>query len=60
MPPVLINQADVMLANVELDDGKVPFSALDILRSDFFIDMTALSVSRTQIGNNYRQWALMR
>ena len=59
LPPVLVNHADVMLANVELDDGKVPFSALDILRSDFFIDMTALSVSRTQDGNNYRQWALM-
>ena len=59
MPLVICNQADVLIANVELEKGRIPFPAFVSLRMAHGIDTTALSVSQTHYGNLYRAFVLM-
>ena len=60
MPPVLIPRSWVLLINVELEDGRIPFAAFDELRVTHGVDTTALSTSSTHYGNLYRAHVLMR
>jgi hypothetical protein len=59
LPVVIRDRADVLIANVELDGGRIPFPVLDTLRLAHGIDATALSVSQTHFGNLYRAFVLM-
>ena len=59
MPPVVVPVADVLEYNFDLEEGKIPFKVLDALRTTHGIDATALSVSRTALGNVYRAHVLM-
>lgn len=59
MPTVLCTRADVLIANVNLEDGRIPFTVFDSLRMAHGIDTTALSVSQTHYGNLYRAFVLM-
>ena len=59
MPPVVVPVADVLEYNFDLEEGKIPFKVLDALRTTHGIDTTALSVSRTALGNVYRAYVLM-
>ena len=49
----------VLLINVELEAGRIPFAAIDELRSKHGVDTTALSMSSTHYGNVYRAHVLM-
>ena len=60
LPSVLVEQADMMIINVELSDGKIPFGVFDRLRTEQGIDVTALQYSQTPGGNIYRAYVLMR
>ena len=60
LPPVLVNRADMLLINVSLDDGKIPFDVLDELRLQHGVDVTGLQYSQTAAGNVYRAYALLR
>ena len=60
LPPVLLEPANMLITNVEIDGGKIPYSAFDTLRADFGIDVTALQYSQTEGGNAYRSYVLMR
>ena len=59
MPAVICTQADVLIANVELEQGRIPFPVFDSLRLAHGIDTTSLSVSQTHYGNLYRAFVLM-
>ena len=59
LPNIIVDIADVLQINVELTDNKLPFHALDQLRYDDVVDLTALSYSQTQLGTVYRTHALM-
>ena len=59
MPMVVCYRADVLIANVELVQGRIPFPAFDSLRLAHGIDATSLSVSQTHYGNLYRAFVLM-
>lgn len=59
MPVVICNRANVLIANVELLEGRIPFHVFDCLRLAHGIDTTSLSVSQTHYGNLYRQFVLM-
>ena len=59
IPPVLIPRSWVLLINVELEDGRIPFAAFAELRVTHDVDTTALSMSCTHYGNIYRAHALM-
>lgn len=56
---VVCNRADVLIANVELEQGRIPFPVFESLRLAHGIDTTSLSVSQTHYGNLYRQFVLM-
>ena len=60
LPPVLLEPANMLITNVEIDGGKVPYSVFDTLRADHDIDVTALQYSQTPGGNIYRAYVLMR
>ena len=60
LPPILLEPANMLITNVEIDGGKIPYSAFDTLRADFGIDVTALQYSQTAGGNAYRSYVLMR
>ncbi len=59
MPLVICKHADVLIGNVELEHGRIPFPVFDSLRSAHGIDTTGLSVSQTHYGNLYRAFVLM-
>ena len=59
MPCCLVSHDAVLEMNVELENGKIPFSAFDALRNKHGIDVTGLSTSLTQGGNLYRSHCLM-
>ena len=59
LPCCLVSHDAVLEMNVELDNGKIPFSAFDALRNQHGIDVTGLSTSLTQGGNLYRAHCLM-
>ena len=59
MPVVVCNRADVLIANVEFEQGRIPFPVFDSLRLAHGIDTTSLSVSQTHYGNLYRAFVLM-
>jgi hypothetical protein len=59
MPLVVRNNADVLIANVQLENDRIPFHVFDSLRLKHGIDVTALSVSQTHYGNLYRAFVLM-
>ena len=59
VPSVKVQHADVLLMNVELDcDSKIPFQVFDVLRMEWNIDVTAISLSLTHRGNIYRAHVL--
>ena len=59
VPSVKVPRDDVLLMNVELDaDSQIPFTALDALRTQYAIDVTAISLSLTHRGNVYRAHVL--
>ena len=58
MPPPLVRTSDVLQINVMLEDGKIPYKALDTLRQDNGIDVTSLTHSMTHGGNIYRSYVL--
>ena len=59
MPVVICNRANVLIANVELLEGRIPFHVFDCLRLAHGIDTTSLSVSQTHYGNLYHAFVLM-
>ena len=59
MPVVICNRADVLIANVAIEQGRIPFTVFDSLRLTHGIDTTALSMSQTHYGNLYRAFVLM-
>lgn len=59
LPLVICNRADVLIANVEFEQGRITFPVFDSLRLAHGIDTTALSVSQTHYGNLYRAYVLM-
>ena len=59
MPPVLVSLSDILQWNIELEEGKIPYTVLDSLRMQNGIDVTALSVSQTANGNVYQSYVLM-
>jgi hypothetical protein len=59
LPSVEVPRGDILLPYIELEDGCVPYKALDALRHQHAIDITGLSVACTQRGNLYRQYVLM-
>ncbi len=59
LPTVLCTRADILVADVSLDGGRIPFSVFDSLRLEHGIDTTALSVSQTHHGNLYRAFVMM-
>ena len=50
---------DIMMMNIDLDADKLTYTTLDKLRVEHHIDMTALSVSNTHGGNQYRTYVQM-
>ena len=58
-PCCLVSHDVVLEMNVELDNGKIPFSAFDALRNKHGIDVTGFTTSLTQGGNLYRAHCLM-
>jgi hypothetical protein len=56
---VICYRADVLIANVELEKGRIPFTVFDSLRRAHGIDTTSLSTSQTHYGNLYRAYVLM-
>ena len=47
------------MLNVELDaDNQIPFSVFDALRTEYDIDVTAMSLSLTHRGDLYRAHVL--
>ena len=60
LPPILLKPSNILITNVEIDGGRVPYSVFDTLRADHGIDVTALQYSQTAGGNAYRSYALMR
>ncbi len=59
LPLVVCSRADVLITNVQLDSGRIPFTVFDALRLAHGIDTTPLSVSQTHYGNLYRSFVLM-
>ena len=58
-PSVKVQRADVLLMNVELDgDSRIPFQVFDALRTQWNIDVSAISLSLTHRGNIYRAHVL--
>ena len=60
MPPVLIPRSSVLMVNVELEDGRIPWLVFEELRQTHCIDTTGVSTSATHNGNIYRAHAPMR
>jgi hypothetical protein len=58
LPPIVVTRADILVINVKLDGGKIPYGVLDRLRSEHGIDVTGLSTSLTHNGNLYRSYVL--
>lgn len=59
VPSVQVSRADVLLINVELDDDStIPFRVFDALRTEYAIDVSAISLSLSHRGNIYRAHAL--
>ena len=58
-PSMNVARDGVLLMNVELDaDSQIPFTALDALRTEYAIDVTAIPLSVTHRGNVYRAHVL--
>jgi len=61
VPSMVVPRSDVLLMNVVLDaDSQIPFSAFDALRTEYAIDVSALSLSLTHRGNIYRAHVLQK
>ena len=59
LPNVKVQRADVLLMNIELDgDSQIPFQVFDALRTEWTIDVSAISLSLTHRGNIYRAHVL--
>ena len=59
LPSMRLPCADILLMNVEVDEaGCIPFSAFDALRTQYGIDVTAITLSWTHRGNLYRAHVL--
>ena len=59
VPDRIVQRADVLLMNIELDDHQqIPFRVFDTLRLQHAIDVTAISLSLTHRGNLYRAHVL--
>ena len=59
LPSIRLPRDDILLMNVEVDnDGHIPFSAFDALRTQYGIDVSAISLSWTHRGNLYRAHVL--
>ena len=59
VPSMLVQRSDVLLMNVVLDaDSEIPFSAFDALRTEYAIDVSAISLSLTHRGGIYRAHVL--
>ena len=60
LPPILLEPTNMLITNVEIERGKVPYSIFDKLRADHAIDVTAFMYSETAGGNAYRSYRLLR
>ena len=59
VPCVKVQRADVLLVNVHLEDNsQIPFQVFDVLRTEWNIDVSAISLSLTHRGNIYRAHVL--
>lgn len=58
LPPVVVQADNILVTNVELEDGTIPYTALDSLRTNHNVDVTAFSVSMTRGGHRYRAYVL--
>ena len=60
LPPAVLDPAAVLETVAELSsDGTIPHHILGTLRRTHGLDMTALSLSSTSLGNAYRQCVLL-
>ena len=59
LPSVIFPLAAILEFNIDLDDGKLSYDLLDRLRDAHGIDVTAISMSQTQLGGIYRAHVLM-
>ena len=58
LPEVRVLRADVLLANVQLDEqSRIPFKVFNTLRKTHDIDVSGFS--STHRGNLYREWQMM-
>ena len=58
LPEVRVLRADVLLANVQLDEqSRIPFKVFDKLRTIHDVDVSGFS--STHRGNLYREWQMM-
>ena len=58
MPPAAMSRSSILLGPVDLDDGRLPFQTSDALTEKGAV-VTALTWTRTERGNVYRQYRLL-
>ena len=60
LPSIVVPVENLLLWNIELEDGQISFGDFDRLRAEHGIDCTGLSLSTTKRGNQYRAHCLMK